>query len=143
MSDKGRKVSGASGEGAGGSDNRDGLLSPEQLEAISGWHSGMAQVSVQELAILTRCKSDRFVAIDELIASLMEWFSPMLSVSEVCSFVTRLEGMELLCVGEDGRMLRTSARGEEVLDQVRGPLLKSSLWMLRRKDEEGDRHVDR
>lgn len=125
-----------------GLDLPDVPLTDGQLDAIANFHSGMAQVSVQEWAILVRCRSERPVEADELVCTLLDWFEPMLSVGEITSSIGTLVDREFLVRCSDGSQFRTSARGEQVLHQAQLPLVKGTIWMLANKDDEGDRHVD-
>jgi hypothetical protein len=48
-----------------------------KIEASINTHSGHPTVTVQEWASLVRCRADRPVPVDELIASMYRWFVPV------------------------------------------------------------------
>jgi hypothetical protein len=119
------------------------LLSTEQLAAIGNFHSGLAEVSVQQWAILLRCNGDKMVAVDELVSSLLDWFPTPLSAAEVSDFIDRLVGQQFLIRKTGGAGFQTTPRGAEVLSQTKVPLIKGAMWSLGTKDDEGGNYVSR
>lgn len=119
------------------------LLSEAELAALGTFHSGMAEVSVQEWAILLRCQGASEVAADELVASLLDWFPAPLSLGEITTPIDRLIGAGFLVATERGQAFRTTRLGEAVLEQVHPPMIRGAMWVLGRKEEEGDRDDDR
>lgn len=115
----------------------------EQLDVLANLPSGLTRVSVQEWAVLLRCRADVAVAADELVASLIDWFPIPLSAGEISDLITRLADEGFLAREEAGAAYRTTPLGEEVLEETRQPLMKGALWLLSRNDDEGDSHVTR
>ncbi len=105
-------------------------LTPEQLDAIAGAHSGLAEVLIQEWAILTRCRGGCPVATAELVHSLIQWFSSPLSAPELSLFLERLVARDWLVRLDEGRAFHTTGLGEEVLAQTEPALVRGTLWNL-------------
>ncbi len=120
-----------------------GYFSNEQLEALANLHSGLAQITVQEWAVLLRCKAFRPVEADELVKSLIDWFGAPLSAGEISEFISRMVTEGFLARFYGGESFQTTALGHEVLEQSQRPIMRAALWMFQNKDEEGDRYVDR
>lgn len=107
-----------------------GALTPEQLDAIAGAHSGLAEVVIQEWAILMRCRGGCPVATGELVYSLLQWFSCPLSAPELGDFLERLVARDWLLRIDEGRAFHTTGLGEEVLAQTEPALVRGTLWNL-------------
>ncbi|MBV1692240.1 hypothetical protein KRR38_32410 [Novosphingobium sp. G106] len=105
-------------------------LTPQQLDAIAGAHSGLAEVVIQEWAILLRCRGGCPVATAELVHSLLHWFSCPLSAPELSDFLERLIARDWLVCIDDGRAFHTTGLGEEVLAQTEPALVRGTLWNL-------------
>lgn len=125
------------------SDHRSGPFTREQLEALANLPSGLAEISVQEWAILLRCKADRPVEADELVYSLLDWFGTPLSASEISDFINRMAEEGFLARFAEGSAFQTTSLGIQVLEQSNRPLLKGAIWSLQHRNEEGDVYVDR
>lgn len=117
-------------------------LSEEQLSALGTYHSGLAEVCLQEWAVLLRCNGDQLVPLDELVSTLFDWFRTPLSVGEIATFLDRLVERGFLLRGEGGREFQTSALGAAVLTQTQDPLIRGTMWVLTKNKNEGDRHVE-
>ena len=118
-------------------------LTLAELEAAANCHSGLAQVSVQEWAVLLRCKGGTAVAADELVSSLIEWFAVPLSAPEISAIITRLAALGFLRRGDGGRAFQTTALGGAVLEQTQRPLIKGAMWILAHNENEGDGYAGR
>jgi hypothetical protein len=105
-------------------------LTPEQLDAIAGAHSGLAEVVIQEWAILLRCRGGCPVATAELVRSLLQWFACPLSAPELSDFLERLVARDWLVRLDEGRAFHTTGLGEEVLAQTEPALVRGTLWNL-------------
>lgn len=124
-------------------DATSGLLSLDQLERLANLHSGLARVNVQEWAVLVRCRSQSPIEADALVRSLLDWFDAPLSVGEICEFIDRLVEQGFLSRLKAGAAYHTTALGCEVLDQAQRSLLRATIWMLGKREDEGDACVDR
>lgn len=107
-----------------------GQLTPEQLGAIASVHSGLAEVVIQEWAILLRCRGGCPVATGELVHSLFQWFACPLSAPELSDFLERLVARDWLVRLDEGRAFHTTGLGEEVLAQSEPALVRGTLWNL-------------
>lgn len=126
----------------GPDDARAPELSPEVMAAIAQSHSGLAEICIQEWAILLRCNVEPPVKLRDLVASLLEWFPAPLSAPEISGFIERLNTRGFLLQSKRGRALRTTPLGEEVLRQCAPPLIKGMVWVLTRKDEDNAKPVN-
>jgi len=144
MAGKDRKTSGrpAHGKGKGSGHARRRGLTGDMLAAIADSHSGVAEVCVQEWAILLRCNVESPVPASDLVASLLEWFPAPLSAAEISAFIDRLAGQGFLLRGPEARSFQTTPLGEEVLRQCGTALIKGGMWVLTRKDEDHDETGD-
>jgi hypothetical protein len=140
MTGSNRKKSGQPGRGGGKGleDARGSDLTEDMLAAIADSHSGLAEICVQEWAILLRCNVESPVAAGDLVASLLEWFPVPLSAAEISAFIDRLAGQGFLLRFPEGRTFQTAPLGEEVLRQCGTALIKGAMWVLTRKDEDHD-----
>ncbi|MCW2393562.1 hypothetical protein [Sphingobium sp. B11D3A] len=126
-------MSGRSGAGrdrtSKGKPARD-ALTHEQYDAILRTHSGLAQISIPELAILLRCRADRPVEGEEVVASLLTWFDRPISVEEVIGWLDRLMTLGWLEQIGQRQIYHTTALGREVVEQMRRPIMKAGIWTL-------------
>lgn len=109
---------------------RQASLTREQLGAIAAAHSGLAEIVIQEWAILLRCRGGCPVATAELVHSLLQWFTLPLSVPELSHFLERLVARDWLVRLDGGRAFHTTGLGEAVLAQTEPALMRGTLWNL-------------
>lgn len=105
-------------------------------KALANLHSGLAQITVQEWAVLLRCKAFRPVEADELVKSLIDWFGAPLSAGEISEFISRMVTEGFLARFDGGELFQTTALGHDVLEQSQRPIMRAALWMFQNKDEE-------
>ena len=117
-------------------------LTEEMLAAIANSHSGLAEVCVQEWAVLLRCSAGSPVPAGDLVASLLEWFPVPLSAAEISGFIDRLVAQSFLLRGPEARTFQTTPLGEEVLRQCGTALIRGAMWVLTRKDEDHEETGD-
>lgn len=116
----------------------DGKLTPEQLEALGTAHSGLAEVTMQELAVLVRCRAAKPLEAEELVRSLFEWFGGPLSTGEISGFIDRMVEQRFLVRFDAGTAFQTTALGWEVIEQSQRPMLKTAMWMIAGTAQAGD-----
>ncbi|GAO52960.1 hypothetical protein [Novosphingobium sp. MD-1] len=108
-----------------------------KIEASINTHSGHPTVTVQEWAALVRCRADRPVPVDELVASMYRWFVPFLSAQEFADLIYGQEDKGWLAITQDEEGMRyaqTTLLGEEVLAAAERPLMLAGVFRLTGKD---------
>lgn len=108
-----------------------------KIEASINTHSGQPTVTVQEWAALVRCRADRPVPVDEVIASIYRWFIPFLSAQEFADLIYGSEDKGWLEITRDEEGMsyaRTTPLGEAVLAAVERPLMLAGVFRLTGKD---------
>lgn len=108
-----------------------------KIDASINTHSGHPTVTVQEWAALVRCRADRPVPVDELIASMYRWFVPFLSAQEFADLIYGQEDKGWLAITQDEEGMRhaqTTPLGEEVLAAAERPLMLAGVFRLTGKD---------
>lgn len=96
--------------------------------SVMSAHSGTPDITIQQWAILLRCKSDKPVSVEAVIRCAMEWFTPALSMSEITRAMDMLIHRGWLAFDAFEQTAQATVDGRRVADLFVQPVSLADAW---------------